>query len=86
LVKLGDWQHGRHLNVHEAKTHLSQLLARVEDGEEIIISRHGRPVARLVPHARQHTPRQPGFWRGRVTVAADLDDFADADARDWYGS
>ncbi len=34
---------------HEAKTHMSRLLARVEDGEEIVITRAGRPVARLVP-------------------------------------
>jgi prevent-host-death family protein len=74
------------VNVYEAKTHLSQLLARVERGEEITISRHGRPVARLVPHADRRTVRKPGFWRGRVTVAADFDDFTDADARDWYGS
>ena len=74
------------VNVHEAKTHLSQLLARVEHGEEIIISRHGQPVARLVPHARQRAPRRPGIWRGKVTVAADFEDFSDADARDWYGS
>jgi prevent-host-death family protein len=74
------------VNVYEAKSHLSQLLARVEHGEEIIISRHGRPVAWLVPYARQRTPRSPGFWRGKVTVAADFDDFSDADARYWYGS
>jgi prevent-host-death family protein len=74
------------VNIYEAKTHLSQLLARVEHGEEITISRHGRPVARLVPHARQRTPRRPGMWRGKVTIAADFDDFSDADARDWYGS
>lgn len=37
------------VNVHEAKTHLSQLLARVAAGEEIVISKAGRPVARLVP-------------------------------------
>ena len=60
------------VTVYEAKTHLSQLLARVEHGEEIIIFRHGRPVARLVPHARQRTPRSPrllarqGYSRGRL--------------------
>ena len=73
------------VNVYEAKTHLSQLLVRVEKGEGITISRHGRPVARLVPPASQRPPRRPGFWRGKITVAADFDDFSDADARDWYG-
>lgn len=37
------------VNVHEAKTHLSRLLARVEEGEEVVIARNGKPVARLVP-------------------------------------
>lgn len=73
------------VNVYEAKTHLSKLLARVEDGEEITIARHGRPVARLVPHRGRRTPRVPGFWRGRVSVPDDFDTFADAEARDWYG-
>jgi len=73
------------VNVYEAKTRLSQLLARVEEGEEITIARHGRPVARLVPHRRARTPRQPGFWRGKVTIADDFDSFSKDDARDWYG-
>ena len=74
------------VNVYEAKTHLSQLLARVEHGEEITISRHGRPVARLVPHVSRQRPRRPGFWRGRITVADDFDEFSPSDERDWYGS
>ena len=37
------------VNVHEAKTHLSRLLERVESGEEIVIARAGKPIARLVP-------------------------------------
>ena len=73
------------VSIYQAKTHLSQLVAQVEDGEEITITRHGRPVARLVPHRRRRTPRTPGFWRGRVTVPDDVDSFSDADARDWYG-
>jgi prevent-host-death family protein len=39
----------REINVHEAKTHLSQLLVRVAQGEEIVIARAGKPIARLVP-------------------------------------
>ncbi len=63
------------VNVYEAKTHLSQLLDRAAAGEEIIIARAGRPVARLValaePASRQ---RMPGGWRGRVSIAADFDE------------
>lgn len=61
------------VNIHEAKTHLSRLVERVESGEEVIIARAGRPVARLVPFRARTTPRTPGLWRGRVTLAADFD-------------
>jgi prevent-host-death family protein len=61
------------VNVHEAKTHLSRLLARVEAGEEIVISRGGRPVARLVPVTSLPLPRTLGMDRGRVQVAEDFD-------------
>ncbi|HVA26262.1 MAG TPA: type II toxin-antitoxin system Phd/YefM family antitoxin [Chloroflexota bacterium] len=62
------------VNVYDAKTHLSQLLERVERGEEIVIARAGRPVARLVPLEAQHERRLPGRWRGRVVLAPDFDD------------
>ena len=58
------------VNVYEAKTHLSKLLDRVADGEEIVIARGGRPVARLVPLAQPGEPRRPGSWRGRVRIGA----------------
>ncbi|HSR72996.1 MAG TPA: type II toxin-antitoxin system prevent-host-death family antitoxin [Kiloniellales bacterium] len=56
------------VNVHEAKTHLSRLLARVEAGEAIVIARDGKPVARLVPVAGR-APRKPGLAKGRLTEA-----------------
>ena len=62
------------VNIHEAKTHLSRLVERVEAGEEILISRAGRPVARLVPLQTRTSPRQPGLWRGRVHLAPDYDE------------
>jgi prevent-host-death family protein len=61
------------INVYEAKTHLSRLLDRVEAGEEIVISRAGRPVARLVPYQRNGRTRQPGAWRGKVHLTEDFD-------------
>lgn len=61
------------VNVHEAKTHLSRLLERVESGEEIVIGRAGRPVAKLVPYRQSEGPRTPGGWEGRVRVADDFD-------------
>lgn len=69
------------VNVHEAKTHLSRLLERVEAGEEIVLARRGRPVARLVPLAVP-TPRL-GTMEGMIRIGDDFDaplpyDLADA--------
>jgi prevent-host-death family protein len=61
------------VNIHEAKTHLSRLVERVEAGEEITIARAGRPVARLVP-VQQRRPRRPGLWKGRVVISPAFDD------------
>ncbi|RKS80243.1 prevent-host-death family protein [Motilibacter peucedani] len=63
----------RTVNVHEAKTHLSRLLEAVEQGEDVVIARAGKPVARLVP-ARVRGARQPGSWKGRVVIADDFDE------------
>jgi prevent-host-death family protein len=60
------------VNVHEAKTHLSKLLERVEAGEEVIIARAGHPVARLVPFARPGK-RPLGLDAGRGFIASDFD-------------
>jgi prevent-host-death family protein len=59
-------------NVHDAKTHLSRILERVAQGEEIIIAKSGRPVAKLVRLAVE--PRKPGRLKGRIRVGADFDE------------
>ena len=61
------------VNVHEAKTHLSRLLGRVERGEEIVIARAGRPVARLIPVGRPKEERILGLDRDTVVIADDFD-------------
>jgi prevent-host-death family protein len=61
------------VNIHEAKTHLSQLLSRVLGGEEIIIAKSGKPVARLVPISTRPARRVPGSAIGQVTIAEDFD-------------
>ena len=66
------------VNIHEAKTHLSRLVERVETGEEIVIARAGRPVARLIPYRAQTSARVPGAWRGLVRIAPDFDQTDDA--------
>lgn len=64
------------VNIYDAKAHLSELVQRAEAGEEIVIARNGKPVARLVPLAPPPA-RQPGGWEGRVWMAPDFDE-ADA--------
>ena len=62
------------VNIHEAKTHLSRLLARVMSGEEIIIAKAGEPVARLVPVDRKPVKRQPGGAADVITISDEFDD------------
>ncbi|GMU24641.1 MAG: hypothetical protein AMXMBFR13_47150 [Phycisphaerae bacterium] len=62
------------VNIHEAKTHLSRLLERVEQGEEIIIGKAGRPVARLTRYSASCAPRRGGQWQGLVRIRDDFDD------------
>lgn len=59
------------VSVHEAKTHLSRLLQEVERGGSIVITKSGKPVARLVPLAGE--PRRPGRLKGRIRIANDFD-------------
>jgi prevent-host-death family protein len=60
------------VNVHEAKTHLSRLLQRVAGGEEIVIARAGKPIARLVPVERR-PQRVIGQDEGLFEVPEDFD-------------
>jgi len=62
------------VNVHEAKTHLSKLLKRVEAGEEIVIANAGKPVARLVRASESGQKRVFGFAAGLFTVPDDFND------------
>jgi prevent-host-death family protein len=73
----------RQVNVHEAKTQLSRLLQEVEDGEEIVIARAGKPVAKLVAHQPERKAREPGWGKGRIWMAPDFDEFDEQLARDF---
>jgi prevent-host-death family protein len=61
------------VNVHQAKTHLSALLNRVLSGEEIVIAKSGRPVAKLVPVTQPRKRRVFGIAEGEIWVAPDFD-------------
>jgi prevent-host-death family protein len=61
------------VNIHEAKTHLSRLLQRVAEGEEVTIARAGVPVARLVAVENKKRVRPMGFARDEIWIADDFD-------------
>jgi prevent-host-death family protein len=61
------------VNIYAAKTHLSRLIDQANAGEEVVITRHGRPVARLVPAEQVQTKRRLGTLKGKVWVAEDFD-------------
>ncbi|WP_254966429.1 type II toxin-antitoxin system Phd/YefM family antitoxin [Cyanobium sp. CH-040] len=67
------------VNVHQAKTTLSQLLQDVEHGEEVVIARAGTPIARLVAWSPPpRTVAAPGAMRGQIDTADDFDEPLDA--------
>lgn len=75
------------VNVHEAKTHFSKLLARVSSGEEIVIAKAGKPVARLSPIAPAPLKRRvPGIDKGKIWMAKDFNVMSKRELDDWYRS
>ncbi len=76
----------RSVTVHEAKTHLSRLLEHVERGEEIVIARGRKPVARLVPVTRADGGRRFGALRGQVKVGPSFFDPLPDDELDRWSS
>lgn len=77
------------VNTHDAKTHFSALLHRVEQGEEIVIARNGKPVARLVPiEERGESPRpkrELGLFKGQIVLHPGWDDpMTEEELADWY--
>jgi antitoxin (DNA-binding transcriptional repressor) of toxin-antitoxin stability system len=61
------------INIHEAKTHLSRLIEDVANGNEVLIAKGGRAMARLVPLGRDDSPRRAGLLKGKLRIADDFD-------------
>jgi prevent-host-death family protein len=73
------------VNIHDAKTHFSKLLARVSVGEEIIIAKAGKPVARLGPiEPKAAKKRVPGIDRGKIWMSEDFDVMSERELDEWY--
>jgi len=61
-------------NIHEAKTHFSELIQDVLNGEEVVIAKAGVPVARLIPFSKTPQKRLGGQWKGKIHISADFDE------------
>ncbi|HWC81463.1 MAG TPA: type II toxin-antitoxin system Phd/YefM family antitoxin [Pseudonocardiaceae bacterium] len=72
------------VNIYDAKTHLSQLVDQAAAGEEVIIARNGRPIARLCPLPRSSRRRTPGTMRGKIWLAPDFDQTPDEVVDSFY--
>ena len=76
------------VDVAEASARLSELISEVEQGNEVIVARNGRPVARIIPWPSPRPQRHPGEWAGRVEITGDfvgsdpdvLDAFAESES------
>jgi prevent-host-death family protein len=64
-------------NITEVKAHFSALIEKVPAGEEIIIGKSGKPVAKLVRYERREESRQPGTLKGKIKIADDFDELPD---------
>ena len=62
------------VNMHEAKSRLSELAERVWRGERVIIAKAGKPYLDLLPHKERRTPREPGALEGEIWMSDDFDD------------
>jgi prevent-host-death family protein len=71
---------GETVSIHYAKAHFAKLLARVSAGEEIVIAKMGKPVARLSPI----TQRVPGIDKGKIWIAKDFNVMPEKELDDWY--
>ncbi|MDB5970240.1 MAG: type toxin-antitoxin system Phd/YefM family antitoxin [Hydrocarboniphaga sp.] len=72
------------VNLHEAKTHLSALVSAAAAGEEIVIAKSGKPMARLVPLA-QKEPRKPGLLKGMTVPESFFDPLPEDELKAWEG-
>jgi len=62
------------VGMHEAKTNFSKLVKQAEAGEEIVVSRAGEPVAKIVAYSVPNVPRKPGMLKGKIRIGPDFDE------------
>jgi len=73
------------VNMHQAKTSLSRLVARALDGEEIVIARGRKPVVKLVPIEAPKPKRVPGRWKGKISIGPEFyEPMSEEELALWY--
>ena len=73
------------INIHQAKTQLSKLIEKTQKGEDVIIAKAGKPVAKLIAYKEPLKPRKLGLWKGKVWVADDFDEESEEINELFYG-
>lgn len=61
------------VNIHQAKTELSRLIEKITKGEEVVIGKAGKPVAKLISYKEEKNPRVPGLLKGKIWISDDFD-------------
>lgn len=72
-------------NIYNAKTNLSKLIEQVLAGNDVVIAKAGKPVAKLVSYKELKKPRKPGAWKGKVWISDDFNDESDEINKLFYG-
>ena len=76
----------RTVSTYDAKTHFSQILSEIEQQNlEVIVTRHEKPVAKIIPFPVERTLRVPGAWKGKMVIPEGWDEFTEEDEKDWFG-
>jgi len=65
-------------NIYAAKTHLSRLIEKALEGEDVVIAKAGKPLVRLVPYKEKNKPIVFGTLKGRMEISGDFDDYSEA--------
>ena len=73
------------INIHQAKTNLSRLIADVLSGKDVVIAKSGKPVVKLVAYKEKVKPRKFGLWKGKIWVSDDFDEEDEEINKLFYG-
>lgn len=73
------------INIHQAKTTLSQLIEKTLGGEDVVIAKAGKPVVKLIAYTKNLKPRKPGLWKGKIWMSPDFNEEDEEINKLFYG-